>query len=147
MINTIRRTINEHTELPQSDEIVNTWTTREHYSRLTKEVKGKQILQAMISSCILETQAFLKKLNKNECKEEWDAMKKVTKTTKELDNTAPENTAKIDDLEKTLNDNLMDLQIIRDRKNKERQLTNQAAWNKSSRGTNHDITQVRTVSL
>ena len=73
MINTIRRTINEHTEIPQSDQIVNTWTTREHYSRLTKELKGNQVLQAMISSCILETQTFLKNLNKNECKEEVDA--------------------------------------------------------------------------
>ena len=67
VVTSMRRTINEHKEEPQPDWSLHGWTTREHYSRLTKEVKGKQILEAMISNCILETQNFTNNLNVKEC--------------------------------------------------------------------------------
>ncbi len=109
MVTSMRRTINKHTEEPQPDWSLHGWTTREHYSRLTKQIKGKKILEAMISNCIVETQNFTMSLNAKECKVECDALKKVSKSTKEIDKTPPEEREKIEELEKTLNDNLMDL--------------------------------------
>ena len=64
MVTSMGRTINEHTEEPQPDWSLHRWTTREHYSRLTKQVKGKQIQEAMISNCILEARKISKRLER-----------------------------------------------------------------------------------